>query len=110
MCRCALVVLTFIVICTSSLFAEDVPQKKNAEKPKELLVNFQGKSVAAWWDIGIADAIREHLVDHKYDKIYFGGNSSGSLLPAYLGCWGVSEETIKGAREIGFMVTRGAGK
>lgn len=82
-----------------------------AEAPKatlasdKIIVNFMGKGIAFWWDLGVSKGLQEWLKTQPKKDLYFAGNSSGSFFAAYFACWGLSEETAEeGIRDIAALV------
>ncbi len=78
----------------------DKTEDEDKFKNDPFMFSFMGKADRVPWDIGVLKAAYSLSSKLKSGDVIYGGNSSGSLLAAYFGCWGISKESIERAETI----------
>lgn len=88
-------VVLFLAL-TLSAGADAVPEKL----ARPFVFSFMGKAERAAWDLGVLREAYASSQSLREGRAILGGNSSGALLAAYFGCWGVSDRTVSGVKQL----------
>ncbi len=65
----------------------------------QLLFCFQGKGSCLSYDAGVLHESYARIPALREQRAIVAGNSSGSIMAAYFGCWGFSDENVRDAEQ-----------